>query len=105
MSVEVTAAVPVMSGAVGLRLQVAGLVAPVGPVTAQVRATVPVKLFDGVAVMTEVLPVVAPPVRLRVVGDALSAKLGVVVAPLTTASMPSVCTNSPVESTPFTRTL
>ena len=54
MSVEVTAAVPVTSGAVGLRLQVAGLVAAAG-VTAQVRSTVPVKPLDGVTEMVEVL--------------------------------------------------
>ena len=105
MSVEVTAAVPVMSGAVGLRLQVAGLVAPVGPVTAQVRLTVPVKPPDGVAEIVDVLPVVAPATRLRVAGAGLRAKLGVAVEPLTTASMARVCTNFPVESTPFTRTL
>lgn len=74
--VEVTAPEPETMAVVGLRLQVAGLVAPVGPVTEQARATLPVKPPDGVTEMVEVLPVVAPPVRLRVVGDALRAKFG-----------------------------
>jgi hypothetical protein len=87
VSVEVTAAVPVTSGEVGLRLQVAGLVAPLGPVTAQVRFTVPVNPPDGVTEMTEVLFVVAPGTRLRAVGAAVRAKLGV---PLTAASMARV---------------
>jgi len=86
VSVEVTAAVPVTSGAVGLKLQVAGLVAATG-VTAQVRFTVPVKPPDGVTEMVEVFPVVAPPVRLRVVGLALRAKPVVAV---TAASMAKV---------------
>lgn len=104
VSVEGTAAVPVTSGAVGLRLQVAGLVAATG-VTAQVRATVPVNPLDGVTEMVEVLLVFVPATRLRVVGAALSEKLGVVAELLTTASMASVWTNLPVESTPVTSTL
>jgi hypothetical protein len=71
--VDVTAVAPVTSAEVGLRLQVAGLVAPVGPVTAQVRFTVPVKPLDGVTETTEVLLVVAPGTRLRVVGAAVRA--------------------------------
>jgi hypothetical protein len=73
---EVTAVVPVTSGVVGFRLQVAGLVAPTGPVTAQVRGTLPVNPLDGVTETVDVFPVVAPAARLRVVGLALSAKLG-----------------------------
>jgi hypothetical protein len=42
------------------RLQVAGLEAPVGAVTAQLSVTVPVKVLTGVTVMVAVLPVVAP---------------------------------------------
>jgi hypothetical protein len=58
--VPVSAAVPVMS-TVGVTLQVAGLVGLVGVVvTAQVKLTSPVNPFDGVTVMLEVLPVVAP---------------------------------------------
>jgi hypothetical protein len=76
---EVTAVVPVTSAVVGFSAQVAGLVAPEGPVTAQVRATSPVKPLDGVTLIVDVFPVVAPAVRLRVVGLALSAKLAAVV--------------------------
>ena len=75
VNVEVTAVVPVTSGVAGFRLQVAGLVAPTGPTTAQVRATFPVNPLDGVTETVDVFPVVAPGVRLRVVGLALSAKL------------------------------
>jgi hypothetical protein len=52
--------VPVMSTDVGERLHVAALVALAGPLTEQVRSTVPVNEFSGVTVMVEVLPVVAP---------------------------------------------
>jgi hypothetical protein len=46
---------------VGERLHVTGLVAPAGDVvTAQVSATVPVNELDGVTVIVEVLPEVAP---------------------------------------------
>lgn len=58
-SVDVKADVPVMLTEVGDRAQVAGLLAAVG-LTAQVRATVPVKPPEGVTLMVEVLPVVAP---------------------------------------------
>jgi hypothetical protein len=58
--VAITAAVPVTSTDDG-GVQVTGLVAPAGAVvTAQVKATVPANAFDGVTVMVEVLPVVAP---------------------------------------------
>ena len=75
-----------------LRLQVAGLVAPLGPATEQERLIVPVKLFVGDAVITEVLPVVAPAVRFRLDGAALSVNPGVVEPPLTTASIARVWT-------------
>ena len=83
--VDVTAEVPVTSGEVGFRLQVAGLVAPLGAVTAQVRSTLPVNPPEGVTEMTEVLFVVAPAVKFRVVGFAERLKLGVAAAPVTAA--------------------
>jgi hypothetical protein len=58
VSVAVTAEVPAMLTEDGM-LQVAGV--PVVGVTAQLRATGPVKPPTGVMVMVEVLPVVAPP--------------------------------------------
>jgi hypothetical protein len=60
VSVAVSAVELVMSTDVGERLHVAGLVALVGPLTEQVRLTVPVKELEGVAEMVEVLPVAAP---------------------------------------------
>jgi hypothetical protein len=61
VSVEVTAVVLVMEAEVGERLQVGALVGfDSEVVTAQVSATVPVKEFDGVTVIVEVLPLVAP---------------------------------------------
>ena len=45
------------------RLQVAGLMAPDGPETAQVSPTAPLNPFDGETVIVEVLPVVAPAAR------------------------------------------
>ena len=60
-SVEVCAVVSVIETEVGDRPQVAGLVGlEMEVVTAQVSVTVPVKEFDGVTVMVEVLLVVAP---------------------------------------------
>jgi hypothetical protein len=47
------------------RPHVAGLVAPEGAVTAQVSPTVAENPFDGATVIVDVLPVVAPAVRLR----------------------------------------
>jgi hypothetical protein len=47
------------------RLQVVGLVAPVGAVTAQVSVTVPVNELPGVTVMVAVLPLVAPGLTVR----------------------------------------
>jgi acyl dehydratase len=59
VKVEVCAAVPAMVTDVGERLQVAGSLAAVGLIE-QVRATAPVNPPEGVTVMVEVLPVVAP---------------------------------------------
>ena len=62
--VSVTAEAPVTVTELDVKLHVAGLVAPVGPATAQVRLTAPVNPLDGVAVIVDVLPVVAPAVML-----------------------------------------
>ena len=59
-SVPVCAAVLLMVTAFARKLHVAGLTAPLGLATEQVRATVPVNPPDGVMVIGEVLPVVAP---------------------------------------------
>jgi hypothetical protein len=104
--VEVTAAALVIVAEAGLRLQVAGLVAPDGPVTAHVNATVPVKPPDGVAVIVEVFPVVAPVLNVSVAGLLLRAKPAVgPVLPVTNAVIASVWTNFPVESVTVTNTL
>jgi len=58
-------------------VQVAGLVAPAGPMTEQATATLAENPFDGTTVITEVFPVVAPAARLSVVGAAVRVKLGV----------------------------
>jgi hypothetical protein len=58
--VAVTAEAPVTSTVPGGMAQVTGLVAPEGPVTAHVRSTTPVNPFDGVTLIVDVLPVVAP---------------------------------------------
>ena len=60
VKVEVCAAVPAMVTEAGCRAQVAGLVAPEGPVTAHVRPTAPVRPATGVTVIVAVFPVVAP---------------------------------------------
>jgi hypothetical protein len=73
--VSVIAAAPVMVTESDVKLHVAGLVAPVGPATAQVRLTAPVNPFDGVAVIVDVFPVVAPAVMLML-PLLLRAKLG-----------------------------
>ena len=92
VAVEVRAVVPVMSTGVVPRAQVAGLVAPFGPDTAQVSATFPVNPPVGATVTTEVLPVVAPAARVRLVGRAVTVMpgVGVVDAPLETASIARV---------------
>jgi len=72
------------------RLQVAGLVAPLGPATAHVRPTAAVKPFNGATVMVDVLPAVAPAVRLML-PLLLSVKLGVAATlPPTTSCRPRV---------------
>jgi hypothetical protein len=59
--VAVSAVEPLIATDVGERLHVTGLVAPDGDVvTAQVSATVPENELDGVTVIVEVLPEVAP---------------------------------------------
>ncbi len=57
------------------KLHVAGLVAPLGPLTAQARSTVEVNEPMGATVTVEVLPVVAPAGRERLVGLAIKPKL------------------------------
>jgi len=64
VSVAVCAAVPLMVTDDGIE-QVAGSVAPLGLLTAQLRVTVPVNPLVGVTVIAAVLPVVAPAVKLR----------------------------------------
>ena len=83
-------------------LHVTGLVAPVGPVTAQLRLTFPVNPPDGVALIVEVLPV-APWITVMF-PLLVSAKPGV--EPVTSAVMARVWMYSPVAaSLPVTRTL
>jgi hypothetical protein len=92
-TVSVEVAAPLLTSTeLELRLQVAGLVAPLGPATEQERLIVPVKPFAGVAVTTEVFPVEAPAMRFRLEGAAPSENPGVVEPPVTTASIASVCT-------------
>lgn len=62
VSVAVCAVAPLISTEEGVTVQVAGLVAPLGPLGMQLRLTVPVRPLTGVTVMMEVLPVVAPAV-------------------------------------------
>ena len=64
VSVEVVGELPAMLTEEGDKPHVGVAVKLLG-LTEQVRLTVPVKLFDGVAVMTAVLPVVAPRVSVR----------------------------------------
>jgi hypothetical protein len=73
-------------------VQVAGLVAPLGPVTAQVILTAAVNGPIGATVIVEVLPVVAPAAIVRLAGFAMRPKLAAVDDPLTTASTAVVCT-------------
>jgi len=104
VSVEVTAAVPVMLTGVG-RLQVMGLTAPVGAaVTAQLTATFPVNPLVGVTVMVEVFPLVAPGAMLRF-GLLAMVKPCAPDAPLTMAVRPSVWMNMPLVSLAVTSTL
>jgi len=76
------------------RPQVAGLVAPVGPETEQVRPTAPVKPFTGATVIVDVLLEVAPGVRLNVTGLAERVKLGEPTA-VTVAVTTVVCVMEP----------
>jgi hypothetical protein len=69
----------------GAGVQVAGLVAPAGPVTAQVKATVALNPLAGTTVITDVFPVVAPATRVRVVGFGVRVKLGGTTAAVTVA--------------------
>lgn len=77
VSVPVAAVVPVMlTGDVEPKLNVGGLVAPVGlDVCAAVRTTLPVKPPLGVTVMVAVLPVIAPGATV-IVPPLVRAKLG-----------------------------
>jgi hypothetical protein len=75
VSVAVIAVVPVMSTDVEDRPHVVGLVALVGPLTEQVRSTVPVNELAGVTDIVEVLPDVAPGLIERLVGLPLREKL------------------------------
>jgi len=73
------------------RLQVAGLVAPLGPATAHVRPTAAVKPFNGATVMVDVFPLVAPAVSERLVGLADKSKPGLgATFPPTTSCRPRV---------------
>ena len=69
VSVSMPAAAPEMfTGLVEPKLRVGGSTAPLGlEVTAAVSATLPVKPPDGVTVMVEVFPVVAPAVTVTAV--------------------------------------
>ena len=60
VAVEVPGEAPVMLTELGLKVTVGGLVAPEGPLTDAVKATLPVKLLAGVTVTVAVFPVVAP---------------------------------------------
>jgi len=63
VSVDVSAVVPLMETEVGERLQVGVLVGfEMLVVTAQVSVTVPLNEFEGVTVISDVLPLVAPAV-------------------------------------------
>ena len=106
VSTSVCAAVLLIVTDGDARLHVAGLVAPDGPLTAQVRPTAPVNPPEGVTVIVDVLPVVAPATMGRVAGLDASVMPGTAAAePATTNSRPRVCTYFPVESTPVSSTL
>ena len=80
-AVVATVKVEVVVAEAGFRLHVGASVAPDGlAVTAQVRLTVPVNEPDGVMVIVEVLPVVAP-------GETVIAPLFINVKPETTAAV------------------
>jgi hypothetical protein len=73
--VAVCAVVPVIVTAVGAKLHAAGSFAATG-VMVQPRLTVPIYPFDGVTVMIEVFPVVAPRATETDAGVPLTVKLG-----------------------------
>ena len=80
LSVAVSAKLALMETDVGVRLHVGVLTGfETLVVTAQVSVTVPLNEFAGVTVMVEVLPVVAPAIKLRVVGLLLTANVGAAV--------------------------
>ena len=96
VSKAVCEAVPVSDADDGATPQVAGLVAPVGPDTAQVNAMVPVNPPSGVTVMVEVLLVLTPAPSERfplLVRAKLWEPAG---EPVTTAWIPKVWMNWPV---------
>lgn len=94
VNVAVCALLPVMLTD-GVTVQVAGLVAPVGPVTAQLRATEPVKPPSGVSVMVPVP--VAPGLVTETLPSLVSAKLALLAEePVTAAVTAAVWMNWPV---------
>jgi hypothetical protein len=99
VSVADTAVVPVMAGGAATE-QVGGSTAVAGPVTAQVRATVPVKPLLGVIVIVEV-PLPPGVAMLTVV--LVSAKLGAGAVTVTaTIAVLVLAMRFPLESTAFT---
>ena len=104
VSVDDTAAVPVILTGVGM-LQVMGLTAPDGAaVTAQLTATLPVNPLVGVTEMVEVFPLVAPGAMLRF-GLLAMVKPCAPDAPLTMAAIASVWMYIPLASLAVTSTL
>jgi hypothetical protein len=74
-----------MATEVGATVQVAGVLAPVGVAVAlQARATVPVSPLEGVTVMVEVLPVVAPREPMLMLPLLVNVKPGEVTVAVTT---------------------
>jgi hypothetical protein len=88
VSVAVTALVPVTLTDDGIE-QVTGLVAPLGGETEQLRPTLPVNPLEGVTLIVEVLPVVAPWTT-AIFPLFESANVGVVTWPLTFVVIPRV---------------
>lgn len=97
---ELIALSPSIFSEAGLNNRVGTLVAPLGvPVTAAVSVTAPLKPFDGIALTPTALWVVAAGATVNVPGLAVRLKAAApVVASLTSARSPSVCTYAPVES-------
>jgi len=90
VAVEVPAVAPVILTELGLKVTVGGLVAPEGPLTDAAKATLPVKPFEGVTVMTEVFPVVAPWANIRDAGLALRLMFGATVTVTLTGVVPMI---------------